>query len=131
MISSVNQYFWVITKPIRRYELILGKLLGIIIIDTVLLVLFGTVLYVCTMLAFHYSDASSEQVLQAKYEFFTSRMGVKPKLDYDGLYEKAQARFVELKENNQLPEGMSATQVLRQLRGQEIMKAKSTVPGEV
>ena len=122
--------FLVLTKPIRRYELILGKVLGVVLINTILLALFGIVLYVCTMLIYRLTDAPSGQVQRAQFEFFTSRIGMKPELDIDSLQKKAQERYLELEKTNQLPEGMSVSRIMSELRGQEIMKVKSAAPGQ-
>src|SRR4030042_2957264 len=40
-----RQIYTVLTKPIRRFQLLLGKLLGIIMLDVVLLILFSAVIY--------------------------------------------------------------------------------------
>ncbi|MHC4551197.1 MAG: hypothetical protein ACYSUT_00310 [Planctomycetota bacterium] len=122
--------FLVLTKPIHRFELLLGKLLGIILINAVLLTLFGGILYGCTMLIPRMTDAPGDQTMRAEFEFFTSRVGIKPEMDYEVLYQKAQERFEAMRDADQLPEGMSASRVMGQLRGQEIMKVKSVAPGQ-
>ena len=40
-----RQIYTVVTKPIRRYQLILGKLLGVIVLDIGLLAVFGGIVY--------------------------------------------------------------------------------------
>ena len=40
-----RQIYTVVTKPIRRYQIILGKVLGVIVLDVVLLVLFAGIVY--------------------------------------------------------------------------------------
>ncbi len=121
--------FLVITKPILRFQLILGKMLGVIILNFVLLTLFSSILYGLVLYIPHMSDAPAEEKLQAKYEFFTSRIGLKPGLDEEVLTQKAIKRFNELKKKNQLPKGMSVSRVMKLLRSQEVMKAKSVAPG--
>ena len=125
--------YLVLTKPIRRHELLIGKLLGVIIINAILLGLFGGILYGCTLLMPRLTDASPEQVMRAKYEFFTARVGIKPRMDFDALDQKAKERFQQMKKSGELPDPaeMSAIRVMNQLRAQEIMKAKSVAPGQV
>jgi len=123
--------YLVVTKPIRRFELIIGKLIGVILLDCILLGLFGSILYVFTIMIPRLSEAPQNEVLQADFEFFTSRIGLKPKLDLEMLQQKAMERFDELKKRNQLPEWMSVRRVISELRSQEIMKAKSVAPGAV
>ena len=121
----------VVTKPIRRFELIIGKLIGVVLLNCILLGLFGSILYVCTVMIPRLSDAPQNEILRADFEFFTSRIGLKPKLDLKQLHQNAVDRFNELKKKNQLPEGMSVSRVIAELRAQEIMKAKSVVPGAI
>ncbi len=121
--------FLVLTKPVRRFELILGKLLGILLINAMLLVLFGSVLYACTLAVYRYADVSDEEMARVQNQFFTARIGLKPTIDMEPLYKKAQERYLAMEENNQLPEGMSASRIMRQLQGQEIMKVKAVAPG--
>ena len=44
-----RQIYTVITKPIRRYQFLLGKLLGVILLDVGLLVLFAGIIYAITI----------------------------------------------------------------------------------
>jgi ABC-type transport system involved in multi-copper enzyme maturation permease subunit len=44
-----RQIYTVITKPIRRFQFLLGKLLGIILLDVALLVLFSSFIYIFAM----------------------------------------------------------------------------------
>src|SRR5512145_1075209 len=40
-----RQIYTVVTKPIRRYQLILGKFLGVVVLDVALLTLFSGIIY--------------------------------------------------------------------------------------
>ena len=40
-----RQIYTVVTKPIRRYQIILGKVLGVIVLDVALLTLFAGIVY--------------------------------------------------------------------------------------
>lgn len=44
-----KQIYSVITKPIRRYQLLLGKLLGVVLLNTGLLALFSAIIYAITI----------------------------------------------------------------------------------
>lgn len=118
-----------VTKPVRRFEVVFGKLLGIVLLDVILLTLFGGVLYAGIYVIPKISDAPRSDVARAEREFFTARIGLTPELDMDALVQKARDRFEALKEKNQLPEGMSVTRVMGELKSAEIMKAKSVPPG--
>lgn len=126
-----RQYiFLVITKPIRRWEFVLGKLLGLIILNAVLLALFGGILYGLTLLIPHVMDVPVGHQLRAQAEFFTSRVGLKPELDMEAIHKKAAEQYRSLKESGQLPENMSYARAMNELTGQEIMKAQKVNQGQ-
>ena len=118
-----------VTKPIRRFELLLGKLLGLILLNLILLTLFGSILYAGVMAIPKMSHAPRDQVAKAEHEFFTARIGLTPQLDMGSLREKAVQRFQDLQKSKQLPEGMSLSRVMAELQSEEVMKAKSVAPG--
>lgn len=118
-----------VTKSIRRFELVCGKLLGVILLNAILLVLFGAVLYGGILLIPKVLDAPSNEVVRAEHEFFTARIGISPELDMEALAQKARERFEEMQAKNQLPEGMSIPRIMGELQSAEIMKAKSVPPG--
>lgn len=122
--------FLVVTKPIRRFELILGKLVGIVLLDVFLLGIFSIVLYGCTLLIAKISDAPELQKLQANVEFFTSRIGIKTELDTDLISDRARQRYDELKSSRQIPEDMSYAAVMKELYVQETMRTKRVDPGQ-
>ncbi|MHC5162024.1 MAG: hypothetical protein ACYSO4_02715, partial [Planctomycetota bacterium] len=69
--------------------------------------------------------------MRADAEFFTARVGVESFLDKEQLKEKAQKHYKELKDSGQIPEEMSYQRAIRELLGQEVMKAQKVDPGEV
>ena len=123
--------YLVLTKPVRRYEVIVGKLLGILILDVFLLALFGAIIYILTLMMPGMAKADPSERLQANAEFFTARTGLKVSYDEAELRKAAEQRFTQLKESNQLPQEMSQPRVLAELIGQERMIAKSCPPGQV
>ncbi len=123
--------FMIITKPIRRTELIAGKLLGIIMLNVLLLSIFSVIVYALTMLIWNYSDVSPEQKLRAQTEFFTSRVGVKTVLDEETLKKRANDRFKQLDAQGQIPEGMTYLNAFRELYGQEVMISQKVDPGQI
>jgi len=122
--------FLVVTKPIRRFELIMGKLLGIILLDVLLLGIFSGILYSCTRLIPKITDAPENQKFQAKAEFFTSRIGVKAEINHDLINRRAKERYDELTSLGQIPEDMPYNRIMSELAGQEKMKAKRVDPGQ-
>ena len=64
-----RQIYTVITKPVRRYQLLLGKLLGVVLLSTVLLVLFSAIIYFITIYTPKYFKVTESELseLKAKY----------------------------------------------------------------
>jgi len=73
-----KQIYTVLTKPIRRFQLLLGKLLGVILLDVALLSLFAGIIYAIMVNIPAYSNADPDQKQQAQKEFFTARAALTP-----------------------------------------------------
>ena len=117
--------FLVVTKPIGRFQIILGKLLGVVTVDFVLLVVFSSIIYILTLLMFHYTDAPQPEIDQAKNEFFTARLGLTDPEDEDKIERRAREALDKLERTHQMPENMTRMEVLNQLIGHEKIKARS------
>jgi hypothetical protein len=117
--------FLVITKPLYRFQIICGKLLGVVIVDFVLLAIFSSIIYALTMFMPRIVDAQPEEVRQAKNEFFTARASVAVRFDEKAIQERALKAYKQLEKTNQLPEQMSPLQVLAELEGREKLKERS------
>ena len=123
--------FLVISKPIRRWELVLGKLIAVILLNVILLSIFSGVVYACTLLIPRMAGATEMEKIKAKAVFFTSRVAIEASIDKEVLHERALSRYGELEKSGQIPAEMSYGRVIRELFGQEMMKAKKVDPGEV
>ena len=73
-----KQIYTVITKPISRFQFLLGKLLGVILLDAALLALFSVMIYVITIYTPRYLGADKAELAQVGNEFFTARRGLTP-----------------------------------------------------
>ncbi|MHC5137512.1 MAG: hypothetical protein ACYSN7_03060, partial [Planctomycetota bacterium] len=62
--------FLVITKPICRWQLVLGKLVAVVLLNIILLSIFSGVLFVCTLLIPRMAGATEIDKIRAKAEFF-------------------------------------------------------------
>ena len=97
-----RQIYTVLTKPIRRMELLAGKLLGVLVLDLVLLILFGGIIYGFARYMPKLTKASDAEITQAKNEFFTARASLVPKpIDVS---QEAERDFAKLQRQDQLPE---------------------------
>jgi hypothetical protein len=113
-----RQIYTVVTKPIRRYQLILGKLVGVIVLDVCLLIIFGGIVYGVTRFMPDFFNASDEELRQVENEFYTARASlVPPEIDVS---EEVQDQYDELEKNDQLDDAYP------NLTHDEIIKALTT-----
>ena len=106
-----RQIYTVLTKPVRRFQLLLGKLLGVILLDVVLLVLFSSVIYAITIYTPRFSNATEAELDQVGDQFYTARNGLIP-AEVD-VTKEVQAAYEKLKRTGQLPPGVSHNKALR------------------
>src|SRR3989339_289213 len=120
-----RQIFMVITKPIRRFELILGKLLGVVLLDAFLLLVFSVVIYGFALAIPKFENVTQQQKAQLDNEFFTARASLKPLVP--DVTEEVRQTYEKLEKSGQLPQYMTRRQILMQLT-QEKELAKRAVP---
>jgi len=119
----------VVTKPIRRFEILCGKLLGVVILDVLLLSVFASVIYCLTLAIPRLSGAEAEEVAKVKREFFTARVSLSADVDEEKIDMLARRAFEKLERSRQLPETMTKEQILSELRGRERAQARAVEPG--
>ncbi len=108
-----RRIYMVLTKPIRRSELLAGKLLGVILLDLLLLVPLSAIIYGVINYIPTHNDATAQQMQALENEFFTARANIKPpepdvKAEVLRLYER-------LKQERQLPEGSKYREIIKYL----------------
>lgn len=73
-----RQIYMVLTKPVKRYQLMIGKLAGVIILDAILLFFFSAFIYSITLAIPKFTKTSPEQIDRVNDEFFTARASLRP-----------------------------------------------------
>ena len=125
-----RQIFTVITKPIRRFQLLLGKLLGVILLDTALLVLFSSIIFAIIIYTPKFADAPEDELTQAKNEFFTARAGLTP-AEVD-VAEEVLDTFNKLEKSSQLDQvfrGLSRKEIIAQLTSRKKLEKRAAAVG--
>ena len=107
-----RQIYTVVTKPIRRFQLLFGKLLGIILLDVALLALFSAVIYAVIIYTPKFYRASQAERARANNEFFTARAGLTPP-EVDVTQEVIDT-YNRLEKTGQLPLGVSDNKFSRE-----------------
>ena len=123
------QLHLVVTKPIKRFEILCGKLLGVVILDILLLSVFASVIYCLTLLIPRLSKAGADELAGAGREFFTARVSLSADVDEDKIDMLAKQAYEKLERNRQLPASMTKEQILSELRGRERTQAQAVEPG--
>ena len=124
-----RQIYTVITKPIRRFQFLLGKLLGIMLIDIVLLALFSSFIYIFALYMPKFFKATEDEIVQADNEFYTARAALTiPEVDVS---QEVEERYDELKKIGRLPSDYTREQVIAELTAQAKLKQRAADVGQV
>lgn len=124
-----KQVYTVLTKPIRRFQLLLGKLLGVIILDVCLLGLFSAIVYIITIYMPFFIDATEAELKQAQNQFYTARASITvPEVDVS---KEVNQQYQELDRSGQLEEifkGLPRKEILSHLtKLQQVAKRSADV----
>ncbi|MBU1260394.1 MAG: hypothetical protein KJ757_05865 [Planctomycetes bacterium] len=124
-----KQIYTVITKPIRRFELILGKVLGIVVLDLLLLFVFSSIIYTLTIQIPQLSKVQGEELVRLNNEFFTARTALRPDFDEFVIENRANETYRDLERSGQLSESRSKQQVIKELTDSIKYSMYSAEPG--
>jgi hypothetical protein len=124
-----RQIYTVLTKPIRRFELLLGKLLGVVFLDIALLVVFSAIIYAITIYMPGIVKTTEDQLRQVNNEFFTARGTLSiPKVDVS---KQVKDRFEQLQKSGGLPADLSHDEIMAELTQQAELSQRAAEPGSV
>ena len=124
-----KQIYTVITKPIRRFQFLLGKLLGVVLLDVILLSLFAAIIYTITIYTPQFFNATETERIQANNEFFTARAALAvPAVDVS---QEVKDRYEQLKISRELPEGISYKEIITELTMQQQLAKRAADVGQV
>jgi hypothetical protein len=124
-----RQIYTVITKPIRRFQFLLGKLLGVVLLDAALLILFSVIIYSIAVFMPRFYKATTSELAQVNNEFFTARAGLAPpQLDVS---KEVHEVYNKLKETGQLPENMTYNEIIAQITSVKKLEKRAVPPGHI
>ena len=124
-----KQIYTVITKPIRRFQLILGKLLGVIALNTILLCLFSAIIYTITIYTPKFINVPEYELIEANNEFFTARASLNvPEVD---VTQEVTDRYKELDRRGELPANVPREEIITQLTQQAQLAKRAAGVGQV
>lgn len=114
----------IVTKPIARYQIVLGKFLGVSGLSLFLLTGFSCIIYGLTLAIPNLAEFPEEQKQKAASEFFTARRVVVPQIPQEQIEKRVEERIESMKKNRQLPD-LPMSEIRATLREQEQMAQKS------
>ncbi len=123
-----KQIYTVITKPIRRYQLLLGKLLGVILLSAALLALFSAIIYTITIYTPKLFDADEADLIQVDNEFFTARAVLTPP-EVDVTQEVLDT-YEKLEKGGQLPPDVPRSKIMAELTRRKQLEKRAAVVGQ-
>jgi hypothetical protein len=117
------------TKPVRRWQIILGKWLGIMVLNTALIILLGGAAFGLTRFIGRASAAPDTEAPEAqksqhdlRNSVFTGRVTMKPELP-DGIEEAVILEYETRRQEGRLPEGWKEDEYKDHLRQLELKRA--------
>ncbi len=121
-----RQIYTILTKPIRRFQFLCGKLLGVVLLDMVLLAVFCGVIYGLTVSIPVMSGAGAEEIEGVNNEFFTARAALTPAVV--DVSEEVREKYEKLRQLGQLPAQLSPTKVFAELTRQKKLEKRAAAP---
>jgi len=125
-----KQIFSVLTKPVRRYQLLFGKLLGLALLNLLLLTVFAGLIYGLTVTIPKLLDADPEKMTQLNNEFYTARASLIPRLDEVQIADEVRQQYRKLQSAAQLPEKMTRAEILARLTKQKQLEKRAVAPAK-
>ncbi len=124
--------YTILTKPVLRYQYLLGKFFGILVVNFILLTVFSVMIFAFTIYLPRFTKATDKEIKQADNEFFTSRISIATHIDREKIKSQAKEKLKKLIESNApILEGKSHNSVFNTLCGSIAMKERSVEPGAV
>jgi ABC-type transport system involved in multi-copper enzyme maturation permease subunit len=127
-----KQAFTVLSKPIRRWQFILGKFLGVLFLDLVLLIGFASFIYGYVVIAPRFMEMTGMDAYQLDTQFFTARHGLRPQepevadADIDRIYDELE-KYGELERF--FEEGIPKYKIKQQLSNIAKLEKTAAAPG--
>lgn len=126
-----RQIYTVVTKPIRRFQFLLGKLLGVTVFNVALVTVFAGIVYALVVSLPGFYDASESTLREIDNEFYTARAGLAaPAPD---VRDEVLALYNRLERTGQLREAyptLSRDQILRELTLRKQLEQRAAGVGE-
>jgi ABC-type transport system involved in multi-copper enzyme maturation permease subunit len=117
-------------KPLRRWEFLLGKWLGVVSLDAVLLLAVGLATYGVIQYVSRPVPGREKEHAELRREVLVSRRALTPPplVSPERIREVAEQRYAEMEKQDRLPEGKTRAQILADMERQFTKHARSLPP---
>jgi hypothetical protein len=126
-----RQIYTVVTKPIRRYQIIVGKVVGVIVLDVALLTVFAGLIYGVTSFMPRLVRVSEQERTDIQNEFFTARASlVPPEID---VRQEVDTLYRKLRDNDQLDTlypNFSEQEIRKELTNRKRLEKRAVAVGQ-
>lgn len=124
------QVYTVLTKPIKRHEFLIGKFIGILVVDMIVLAVMGGIIYGLVIAAPRWYRAGPDEIQQLQSEFFTARKGLKPvEPDVKGEVEQHYEKLLKSQELQQVFKDLPEKDVKARLTQQKRLEKRAVAVG--
>jgi len=124
---SRRQIHLIVSKPIPRWQFILGKWLGIMVLDAGLLIACGVVMYGAVWYLKRGEPMNRDDAYRLRHEVLTARFAAP--LDTPDFGPVVERQYQRLREQGRLPIDADAAQVKKRLRKEMEARWRSVPPG--
>ena len=126
-----RQIYTVLTKPVRRFQLLLGKLLGVILLDVALLVLFSAIIYGIIIYTPKFYNATEAELAQVENEFYTARAALTPpEVDVTREVLDTYGKLEKTGQLEQLFRGLSHKKIIAAITSRKLFEKRTAVVGQ-
>jgi hypothetical protein len=125
-----RQIYTLITKPIRRFEFLLGKFLGVVLLDISLLALFSGIIFAITIYMPNFYQPTEEELTEVNNEFYTARASLTPaKVDVSDEVAKDYKKLEESGQLDQFFRGFTYKEIIDQLTKRRQLEKRAVAVG--
>lgn len=123
-----KQIYILDTKPVRRWQILVGKWTGIVILDLVLLAVMGLASFLMLQYIYRRSDATKQERAVVRNEFLTARRAYRPPvLDID---RQVDEEYKKLEAMGRLPEVETVEDARHEIYRRLMTAVQSVEPGK-
>jgi len=125
-----RQIYTLVTKPVTRFQMLAGKLIGVLVVDAVLLVLFAGSIYLMAVNIPRFVGAvSMEDEMKVQTQFLTARTSLYPVIDSVQIEREVEESYARLVKSDPTLRDIPPQRAKEQLRRQKELEKRAVAPG--